>query len=181
MTKRIVLAVDQSLHSTGFALYVSDEGSDIPTYETHGVLKVPARVTGLDAIERTCVGVYALLDEFTPDVFALEYLHFPGQGRTNPDTIIKLGILAGRLWEMGSLMANHCLFVTSPEVASYLGVAHNATRKTRKARSRFWATAEIHGQVYAGDMENDLIPEDAADAMVIAQVAINRAIELTYW
>lgn len=163
-----LVAFDQSMHSTGVAVFDTETGNVLHTQR----IQVPRRITGLDACLAMAGGIRDVVTNHRPEYVALEGLHLPSGGKLNAKTIINLGIL----WGMAAAAAAACrlVVVESNEVAEHLNLPYNATRKRRKARSQFYATAELYGQVHASDGEKALVQEDIADAVAIGRVALGK-------
>ena len=147
-----VLALDQATRKTGYA--ISENGKIID----YGVLKAK----NADDMR---VKIDTLAIDTHPDYIFLEGVHY---GK-NVKVLITLGIL----WR------DVCKpeVIESHEVQKWLNLPMKCPRDRKKERAQFWATSEIMGEFYAMDATNDLIDEDAADAIVLCKMGERRIFE----
>lgn len=153
-----ILALDQATHITGWAFSI--DGKLI----LHGRLKAPSKKYSEDWMVDQIV---TLMQDRKPDHLALEGV----QLQDNPKTLITLAEFRGRIKERARLLHIAVLTVSAPDLNKYLHLNMATARTDRKLRSRWVATADAMGQVYAGDGGNELLPEDTADAINILRIA----------
>lgn len=162
ITTPIVLGLDQAPNLTGWAT------QDIEGYH-YGVIhapaekKLPAAWTSQSFWMASQIA--RLIENICPDYVALEGL-FLGK---NPGVLMTLAEFRGMLLWVCLERKIEVVSVSAPELTKHLGLHVGVTRKQRKARSQFMATAMVFGNAHA--LQENLIGEDESDALNIWQVA----------
>lgn len=160
-----VLGFDQAPEVTGFAFKLQDDtiAYDIITAPS------PKKCAKLGLTQSLWMvrEIIKLIEQVRPEAVALEGL-FLGK---NPRTLMDLAEFRGMLLWICHQRSTPVITVTSPDVMRYLGLSIGTPRDRKKQRSQFMATVLIHGQAYASDGANKLIDHNAADAVVILEIA----------
>lgn len=156
-----ILAIDQSTSSSGWC-YLADG-----VVQEYGVIKTPKAFHGLGAALWQCqqlLGVAARYEGL--QAIAIEDLYLPGM-HSNVKTLTLLGALRGMLVLIAHQNGWQWQTVTSPEICEHLGIRVNTPRPQKKRASRQIAAMELFGC----RTRYQEIPEDAADAIAIAEIA----------
>lgn len=174
-----ILAIDQSTSSSGWC-YLADG-----RIQEYGVIKTSSKLQGLEAAIYQTAMIDDLVTRFLPTVMAIEDIYLPNffnsfkkttngneptKGSLNAKTIILLGSLRGMLIGVAAREGMEYVLVTSPDICNHLGIAVNTPRVSKKRASRQIAAMELFGD----RTRYKDIPEDAADAIAIAQIAERR-------
>lgn len=156
-----ILALDQATHTSGYAVT-----GEPPLY---GICKGPSKLTGAAAQDWQVEAVRDLIKQHNPTHVSLEGVH---ADKRNLSTVIMLGLLRGRLYQVVRDHGLPVIDVSSVEVQTWVGLGSYAKHDIKKARTRFWSTCEIYGEgfVMAND-ESDWIEENMADAIVNLRIA----------
>lgn len=124
MANKHILALDQSMHSTGWALWQNS------TLYAFGNLKVPSKYTGDDCRLRMKDAVEEVIEEWTPTHLVLEDVY---KGRS-VSTALMLGKLFGNLEAIGwRVAAEGVITLGTGDVAKELGISIATRRRIKKS------------------------------------------------
>jgi Holliday junction resolvasome RuvABC endonuclease subunit len=161
-----LLAFDQATHLTGWAMLDDSlpEGNQI----TWGVLRCQP-TKGEDIHKRGRRMKRLIKDHLltsNPDYVSFEGV-FLGE---NPQTVIDLATFRGKCIGMAEDQGFPVILVEIHETMTHLHLKPGVSRKNKKARAQFVATADLFGTVYASDGKKPLLSEDEADAVVLLRI-----------
>lgn len=170
-----VFGIDQATGVSGWCCLVQGRIEDM------GTIRKPSSLSGLDAaiwmvdaLEREMVnhnvGAIAVEDLHLQRFFKKSRKKGDDASPVNARTIFLLGNLQGALAHVAHQHGYLFSLVTSPEVCAHLGIPVNTPRDEKKRAARQIAASELYG-----DRTRYLeIPEDAADAVAISEIAYRK-------
>lgn len=170
------LSFDQSTSKTGWAFAVDDE---TPSY---GVIETPTKAKlksyGLTAQQWQAAEIGHVVTDTQPNVISLEGIHY----RRNVNTAIILAEFKGYLTAIFETHGYPVVTITSAEFQHAIHFGFRVKRDLKKERTRFVATAMIHGETWAmSHTPEEWIAEDAADALVMLSILKSSNHQLTLY
>jgi len=158
----VVLGIDQSTRRSGYALCRALQPGSAVEWNT-GVIKTPYNLAGWQAARFQIEGLLELAHSTAPALVAIEAVHM----RRNTATTIKLAEMRGALRWALECAGFSVVDMTSVELTRLLHLPAVVKRTVKKARAR-WVATELVGR---NPNTAPLLPEDEADAVLIATLA----------
>jgi hypothetical protein len=165
-----ILSLDQSTSSTGYAVGV--EGNLIDW----GVIKTPSKLKGIDACWYQLGKIEDIMRDLDYDAVSLECLFMGSNGgpggarRANPYIAFLLGEFRGMLRMTIHKYVDCQIDIATHDISVELGLKVTTPRLVKKRAARQRAASLI----WQDRALWEKVPEDAADAIVMLQIAQKR-------